>query len=91
MCLGDIGTSPIVLVLDFFGHGKRADCRQRSKIENEDDDEDDWRGAYTALTVACNAQGAASDSPPKISTRTTTNAGARPYQLSNITRHKIVA
>jgi hypothetical protein len=21
------------------------------KIENEDDDEDDWRGAYTALTV----------------------------------------
>jgi hypothetical protein len=39
------------LVLDFFGRGKRADCQQRSKIENEDEDEDDWRGAYTALTV----------------------------------------
>jgi hypothetical protein len=44
------GTPPIVLVLDFFGRGKRADCQQRSKIENENDDEDDWRGAYTALT-----------------------------------------
>jgi hypothetical protein len=42
-------SSPIVLVLvlDLFGRGKRADCQQRSKIENEDD----WRGAYTALTV----------------------------------------
>jgi hypothetical protein len=39
-------------VLDFLGRRKRADCQQRSKIENEnykDDDEDDWRGAYTAL------------------------------------------
>ena len=39
----------VVLVLDFFGRGKRADCQQRSKIENED--EDDWRGAYTALNT----------------------------------------
>jgi hypothetical protein len=41
------------LVLDFFGRGNRADCQQRSKIENEqeDDDEDDWRGAYTALNT----------------------------------------
>jgi hypothetical protein len=41
----------VVLVLDFFGRGKRADCQQRSKIENEDDDEDDWRGTYTALST----------------------------------------
>jgi CO/xanthine dehydrogenase Mo-binding subunit len=42
-----------VLVLDFFGRRKRADCQQRSKIENEED-EDDWRGAYTALyTYRC--------------------------------------
>jgi hypothetical protein len=41
----------VVLVLDFFGRGKRADCQQGSKIENEDDDEDDWRGAYTALNT----------------------------------------
>jgi hypothetical protein len=35
------GTPPIVLVLvlDFFGRRKRADCQQRSKIEHEDDDE----------------------------------------------------
>jgi hypothetical protein len=42
-----ISTSPIVLVvvlvLDFFGRWKRADCQQRSKNENEDehDDEDE--------------------------------------------------
>ena len=30
-----IGTPQIVLVLDFFGRGKRTDCQQRSKIENE--------------------------------------------------------
>jgi hypothetical protein len=35
------------LVLEFCGCEKRADCQQRSKIEHEDDDEDDWR--YTAL------------------------------------------
>jgi len=34
--------SAIVLVLDFLGRGKRTDCQQRSKIENED--EDDWGG-----------------------------------------------
>jgi hypothetical protein len=28
----------VVLVLDFLGRGKRIDCQQRSKIENEDDD-----------------------------------------------------
>jgi hypothetical protein len=27
----------VVLVLDFFGRGKRADCQQRSKNENEDE------------------------------------------------------
>jgi hypothetical protein len=40
-----LGTPPIVLVvvlvLDFFGRGKHADCQQRSKIENEN--EDDWK------------------------------------------------
>ena len=43
----------VVLVLDFFGREKRADCQQRSKIEKEDDhqDEDDWGGAYTALNT----------------------------------------
>jgi len=34
--------SPIVLVLDFLGRGKRTDCQRRSKIENEN--EDDWGG-----------------------------------------------
>jgi hypothetical protein len=31
----------LVLVLDFLGRGKRTDCWQRSKIENEDDDENE--------------------------------------------------
>jgi hypothetical protein len=41
---------PIVLVLDFLGRGKRTDCQQRSKIEDEDDDEneDDWGGFAVA-------------------------------------------
>jgi hypothetical protein len=29
----------VVLVLDFFGRRKRADCQQRSKIENENEDD----------------------------------------------------
>ncbi len=32
----------VVLVLDFLGRGKRTDSQQRSKIENEE--EDDWGG-----------------------------------------------
>src|SRR5271166_115114 len=29
----------VVLVLEFLGRGKRSDCQQRSKIENEDEDD----------------------------------------------------
>ena len=31
----------VVLVLDFFGRRKPADCQQRSKIENENEDDDE--------------------------------------------------
>jgi hypothetical protein len=48
---GIILPTPIILVLAFLGRGKRTDCQQRSKIENEDDDEDDWGGTYTGLTT----------------------------------------
>jgi hypothetical protein len=39
----------VVLVLDFLGRVKRTDCQQRSKIENED--EDDWGGKLFGLTL----------------------------------------
>jgi hypothetical protein len=49
----------LVPVLDFCGCEKRADYRQRSKIENED--EDDWRLHGTKHTVV--AEGTPEEAP----------------------------
>jgi hypothetical protein len=54
----------VVLVLDFLGHGKRTDCQQRSTIENEDEDEDDWGGKLYRLKSLDRAEHGKSVSAP---------------------------
>src|SRR5208282_5242346 len=65
----------LVLVLVFPGYGKRTDCYQRPKIENED--EDDW-GATDSGVKGYRAP----KSRGSAFLARTDRAGARPYQGS---------